>query len=68
MENESQVCGASCLREMDPGWTYGKSSFPGTWQVVSDAAEGDKERERTLRGVVLFGRGERCQEVSGGSG
>lgn len=67
MENESQVCGAFCLRETDPGETSGKSSFPGSWQAVSDAAKGDKERERTLRGVVLFGRGKRRQ-VSGGSG
>lgn len=45
-----------------------KAPFPGTCQAVSDAAKGDKETERTLRGVVLFGCGERCQEVSGGSG
>lgn len=39
-------------------WTSGKSSFPGTWQVVSEAAKGDKERKVTLGGIVLFGRGE----------
>lgn len=62
------VCGASCLRKMDPGWTSGQSSFPGTWHAVSDAAEanGNEERERTVQKCCFVWEEERdawkCQE------
>lgn len=71
MENDSQVCAASCFRGMDPEWTSGKSLFLGTWQAVADVAEaeGAEERERTIEKGCFVWEVERdakkCQEEVG---
>lgn len=55
MENESQVCGASCLCEMGPGWTSEESYFR-ELEADSSASEAKEAKERDS---FVWG-GEKC--------